>query len=46
MSHIFIIQMKQITYLWMMMTIFHKYYASFLSPNNNEDVFAVTEYDS
>ena len=30
----------------MMMRVFHKYYALFLSPDNHQDVSTGTEYDS
>ena len=38
--------MKVTTYLRMMMKIYNKYDAQFLSSNNHEDVPTVIEYDS
>ena len=41
----YILHMKQITYLWNVnANIFNKYYALFSSPKNQKDVSTVTEY--
>ena len=44
-SHILILKMKVTTYLRMMMKIYNKYDAQFLSSNNHEDVYTGKEYD-